>query len=143
MDPHRNQHRLLLARYCRAIFQLVSQLKPNYSLKNGDPWESRTPVCGVRGRRLNHLTNGPSSSQAPFHSLPPSQKLVHFAAPPLPIKPASLGFDGSPGGLPWRTLKTEQCELPTSSLHFLLLSSSNHSVYPTPAPLPKSERPLC
>ena len=25
----------------------------------GDPWESRTPVCGVRGRRLNHLTNGP------------------------------------------------------------------------------------
>ena len=28
-------------------------------LKNGDPWESRTPVCGVRGRRLDHLTNGP------------------------------------------------------------------------------------
>ena len=27
--------------------------------KNGDPWESRTPVCGVRGRRLDHLTNGP------------------------------------------------------------------------------------
>ena len=25
----------------------------------GDPWESRTPVCGVRGRRLDHLTNGP------------------------------------------------------------------------------------
>ena len=28
-------------------------------LNNGDPWESRTPVCGVRGRRLDHLTNGP------------------------------------------------------------------------------------
>ena len=26
---------------------------------SGDPWESRTPVCGVRGRRLDHLTNGP------------------------------------------------------------------------------------
>ena len=26
---------------------------------DGDPWESRTPVCGVRGRRLDHLTNGP------------------------------------------------------------------------------------
>ena len=30
-------------------------------LSNGDPYESRTRVCGVRGRRLNHLTNGPSS----------------------------------------------------------------------------------
>ena len=28
-------------------------------LSNGDPYESRTRVCGVRGRRLNHLTNGP------------------------------------------------------------------------------------
>ena len=36
-------------------------VKTNLNLlrKNGDPWESRTPVCGVRGRRLNHLTNGP------------------------------------------------------------------------------------
>ena len=25
----------------------------------GDPWENRTPVCGVRGRRLSRLTNGP------------------------------------------------------------------------------------
>ena len=25
----------------------------------GDPWENRTPVCGVRGRRLDRLTNGP------------------------------------------------------------------------------------
>ena len=28
-------------------------------LLSGDPYESRTRVCGVRGRRLNHLTNGP------------------------------------------------------------------------------------
>ena len=27
--------------------------------KTGDPWESRTPVWGVRGPRLDHLTNGP------------------------------------------------------------------------------------
>ena len=27
--------------------------------KNGDPWENRTPVYGVRGRRLDRLTNGP------------------------------------------------------------------------------------
>ena len=25
----------------------------------GDPWENRTPVYGVRGRRLSRLTNGP------------------------------------------------------------------------------------
>ena len=25
----------------------------------GDPWGNRTPVSGVRGLRLNRLTNGP------------------------------------------------------------------------------------
>ena len=29
---------------------------------SGDPCGNRTHVCGVRGRRLNRLTNGPSSS---------------------------------------------------------------------------------
>ena len=29
---------------------------------SGDPWENRTPVCGVRGRRLDRLTNGPCKS---------------------------------------------------------------------------------
>ena len=29
------------------------------SAYHGDPWENRTPVCGVRGRRLDRLTNGP------------------------------------------------------------------------------------
>ena len=28
-------------------------------IRFGDPWENRTPVCGVRGRRLDRLTNGP------------------------------------------------------------------------------------
>ena len=27
--------------------------------KRGDPYGNRTHVCGVRGRRLNRLTNGP------------------------------------------------------------------------------------
>ena len=34
-------------------------------LLSGDPYESRTRVCGVRGRRLNHLTNGPYLSLTP------------------------------------------------------------------------------
>ena len=34
-------------------------VKKNMKTENGDPWESRTPVWGVRGPRLNHLTNGP------------------------------------------------------------------------------------
>ena len=29
------------------------------SFKRGDPYGNRTHVCGVRGRRLNRLTNGP------------------------------------------------------------------------------------
>ena len=33
----------------------LTSVKKNF----GDPWENRTPVCGVRGRRLNRLTNGP------------------------------------------------------------------------------------
>ena len=59
----------------------------------GDPWESRTPVCGVRGRRLDHLTNGPFCVAGAFQ-----------------------GYR--------RTLKTEQCELPASSLHSLIVRSS-------------------
>ena len=34
-------------------------------IKFGDPWGNRTPVCGVRGRRLNRLTNGPFPSRLP------------------------------------------------------------------------------
>ena len=59
--------------FATLLFQPFSRLKP-IELKNGDPWESRTPVCGVRGRRLDHLTNGPSSRQAPYHSLSPAAK---------------------------------------------------------------------
>ena len=37
-------------------------INTNYSIslkKAGDPYGNRTHVCGVRGRRLNRLTNGP------------------------------------------------------------------------------------
>ena len=37
-----------------ALLHLIQRCK-----KNGDPWENRTPVYGVRGRRLDRLTNGP------------------------------------------------------------------------------------
>ena len=37
----------------------ISLLSTSFLKKFGDPWENRTPVCGVRGRRLSRLTNGP------------------------------------------------------------------------------------
>ena len=37
---------------CKAFSSLCQE-------KNGDPYGNRTHVCGVRGRRLNRLTNGP------------------------------------------------------------------------------------
>ena len=35
--------------------------------RNGDPWENRTPVYGVRGRRLDRLTNGPRKKEKSRH----------------------------------------------------------------------------
>ena len=47
----------------RTFFSLpsFSTISLSYSLQeeNGDPCGNRTHVCGVRGRRLNRLTNGP------------------------------------------------------------------------------------
>ena len=34
-------------------------LNCSFFKKDGDPYGNRTHVCGVRGRRLNRLTNGP------------------------------------------------------------------------------------
>ncbi len=34
-------------------------IKSYLNKKIGDPYGNRTHVCGVRGRRLNRLTNGP------------------------------------------------------------------------------------
>ena len=83
----------------------------------GDPWESRTPVCGVRGRRLDHLTNGPivaSSLPAPnragkltfpvtnlrlWESLLPKTNLRLFlfrARFPAPSKPNNVTSQAKP-----------------------------------------------
>ena len=41
----------------------LTVINTNYSIdhrkEDGDPWGNRTPVSGVRGLRLNRLTNGP------------------------------------------------------------------------------------
>ena len=53
---------LLLYEKCFRICSLCFIPLPpaaNLFLFVGDPWGNRTPVCGVRGRRLNRLTNGP------------------------------------------------------------------------------------
>ena len=43
---------------------------------SGDPYGNRTHVCGVRGRRLNRLTNGPSVSSfaSPHRDAPASRR---------------------------------------------------------------------
>ena len=50
------------------IAQTTTKININFSIRvshntklvsNGDPYGNRTHVCGVRGRRLNRLTNGP------------------------------------------------------------------------------------
>ena len=42
-----NQYYTVKIAVCQSLF------------KDGDPYGNRTHVCGVRGRRLNRLTNGP------------------------------------------------------------------------------------
>ena len=65
--------------------------------KSGDPCGNRTHVWGVRGPRLNLLTNGPSSSRTSLISFPPvafrlpSKTAYRSVAPPLQNGPASLG----------------------------------------------------
>ena len=47
--------------------------------KIGDPYGNRTHVCGVRGRRLNRLTNGPSSLL--FQQSPPRTHPASWTGP--------------------------------------------------------------
>ena len=68
MDPHDNQHELLWmglpifymsnaeASNSFWIIPLFAALVKDFF---GDPYRIRTDVNGVRGRCLNHLTNGP------------------------------------------------------------------------------------
>ena len=64
----------------------------------GDPYRIRTDVNGVRGRCLNHLTNGPHRRVKlrllRFRvKLPLSAKTSYrFVAPPLPREPAFAGL---------------------------------------------------
>ena len=64
MDPHDNQHELVFGRvvypsYIKLIFYGFLLLAAPQLLYFGDPYRIRTDVNGVRGRCLNHLTNGP------------------------------------------------------------------------------------
>ena len=45
--------------FFRKTFVIITPLRYYVKKKIGDPWENRTPVYGVRGRRLDRLTNGP------------------------------------------------------------------------------------
>ena len=50
-----------LYRTCGTIHIILSHVRfvKSFPKKCGDPYGNRTHVCGVRGRRLNRLTNGP------------------------------------------------------------------------------------
>ncbi len=42
----------------------------HFAMQNdGDPYGNRTHVCGVRGRRLNRLTNGPHGTPSGTRTL--------------------------------------------------------------------------
>ena len=113
MDPRSNQHQLAPRfprqtlrwfpsesrrrsfRTC-AVCQLGKTQTTNYYMtllftcqalsskrKSGDPYRIRTDVNGVRGRCLNHLTNGPSSEQSSFRSASASRRKLRSASLPF------------------------------------------------------------
>ena len=56
--------------FCQVLFHLIEL---------GDPYRIRTDVNGVRGRCLNHLTNGPClASWGPHWMVLPSSGMVHL-----------------------------------------------------------------
>ena len=71
MDPHDNQYELFRMGFTHLFYVKKLPLSNTYSLAplavfvnrffkgTGDPYRIRTDVNGVRGRCLNHLTNGP------------------------------------------------------------------------------------
>ena len=90
MDPRPNQHQL-----CYSVRpknkQIIGFLPRSVKRKFGDPYRIRTDVNGVRGRCLNHLTNGPCRRKKlrsiPFGFRQSSQRSV---LPPLSSVNASL-----------------------------------------------------
>ena len=99
MDPRPNQHQLSLSvlpenihtiHFSLALVKLLSKSSIS-CLICGDPYRIRTDVNGVRGRCLNHLTNGPCRRKKlrsiPFGFRQSSQRSV---LPPLSSANASL-----------------------------------------------------
>ena len=57
----------------------ISKLPSQEDFSLGDPYGNRTHVCGVRGRRLNRLTNGPHGTS--YSISKPSHKVLIPGAP--------------------------------------------------------------
>ena len=55
MDPHRNQHQLVLELYALPYIKQFALLYVWLFPPDGDPYEIRTRVAGVRGRSLRPL----------------------------------------------------------------------------------------
>ncbi len=88
MDPHRYQHRLAFPKerkqssfrcplscpskrdYLSTRAAVCKERVSDLWKESGDPCGNRTHVWGVRGPRLNLLTNGPSSARASLASFP-------------------------------------------------------------------------
>ncbi len=78
---------------------------PSGQLRAGDPYRIRTDVNGVRGRCLNHLTNGPSSKKlAPFRS-----RLLAETPYPLLPSPPSIKICGFLWSLRTKDEQSHEC----------------------------------
>ena len=65
----------ILSNFCLTVKNFLCPTKAQYKVLfayfffqekvGGDPYGNRTHVCGVRGRRLNRLTNGPCHASRP------------------------------------------------------------------------------
>ena len=95
MDPRSNQHQRYLSfrelpEEQTILYCLSCRLSSTF-VEVGDPYRIRTDVNGVRGRCLNHLTNGPCRRKKlrsiPFGFRQSSQRSV---LPPLSSANASL-----------------------------------------------------
>ena len=107
MDPRPNQHQLHFPFEKKVSKENITFFSP-YRLFNskyynrfsrnvkgkffGDPYGNRTHVCGVRGRRLNRLTNGPSSERTAYRSLQLSAKAHSFRRSSSSSRTHSVGL---------------------------------------------------
>ena len=67
---------------------------PSGQFGAGDPYRIRTDVNGVRGRCLNHLTNGPIVGINCALLAPGFAESSHRSViPPLRLRPAPLGSE--------------------------------------------------